>query len=427
MEDFPEIPGYKIQRLLGQGRLTNVYLGIKEDIDEKVVIKVLQAELMSEQKFGKRFLYEAVKAAKLEHPNIAKILDMGETGNHFYFAIEYFKESLKESITQKHTDPDANVDNDDDVLQVHSTADIDVDAVLSVFKQLAGALDYAHKAGAVHQDIRPGNIFFKEDDTPVLVDFFMAPLVPKSSTLKIKGAHLCIPQYASPEQALRRPPEPTSDIYSLGIVLYEMLTGTVPYNAEETIAIENQHVMEPIPKLEEEVSIFQPLLEKMMCKKLEERAQSGFEVVQFIDILKDSPEELRQETSKKEGEDFKLELDFTGTPGTKSSWQDNMPPLPEQSQTDFISESPREQTEFELDDHNAGGFQVEYGASDAVNDIPVPAPPEKDYLQPDLLQTPPKTDDSEESLDDLIVPGGGRKMKTTKPSRITRMMRLQEN
>ena len=159
--------------------------------------------------------------------------------------------------------------------------------LLDILKQLVWALDYAHKNLSTHKNIRPENIRFREDGTPILMDLFISNVLGADyrEALMAKGITFGSVHYGSPEQALKKPPDSKSDIYSLGVVFYEMLTGQVPYNAEEPVAIENQHIMEPVPQLPNHLKIYQPLLDRMMAKEKEARISAGIELVELIDEL----------------------------------------------------------------------------------------------------------------------------------------------
>ncbi|MCP5102539.1 MAG: serine/threonine protein kinase, partial [bacterium] len=294
MEPFPDIPGYTIEKRLGKGRLTNVYQAEKTDTGQMVVIKVLLPELIEAEndKFAKRFLYEARNASKLDHLNIGKILDVAESGGHYYFTRPYYPQSLRERIVNK------NLSVDMEETGFHD--------LLDILRQLFDALDYAQQEEAVHRDIRPENIHFTEDGTPLFTDFYMSELVKASESLKEKGITVSTPQYTSPEQVLRKTVDTGSDIYSLGVTIYEMLTNNVPYDGDVALAIENQHIMEPIPRLPGALSLFQPLIERMMAKAKEDRAQSGAELILLLEELSEKFSEASMETEM--GEEVELEL-----------------------------------------------------------------------------------------------------------------------
>lgn len=291
MDKFPDIPDYRIEKKLGRGRIVDVFLAVDQDTRETVILKVLLPELIEDEKFAKRFLYESRKAAKLEHPNIVEILDVGETPEHYYIVTEYFRGSLRDRLNELHPGMDLDFavtgNNVESGPQSQATDEIPAHEILDIFRQLFDALDYAHNEDAVHRDIRPENIFFREDGTPVLADFQVAELVRSSDVLRKMAVRPNMPHYTSPEQTLKKPVDRSSDIYSLGVTLFEVLTGHPPFDAAEVIAIEKMHVTEPVPRLPEQFSLFQPLIDRMMAKAKEERADNGAELILFMEELSD--------------------------------------------------------------------------------------------------------------------------------------------
>lgn len=312
MDKFPEIPGYEIEKKLGESRLTMVFQGIQEDLDRVVVVKVLNPVLMQDEAFAQRFMKEARNAINVVHPNIANILEAGKSGDIYYIVVENLPESLRDKINRQF---EINGGQSGQMEIERGSADFTMDAesktgegleglrLLDVLKQLVWALEYAHKNGSTHRNIRPENIRFREDGTPVLMDLFVSNVVGHNyrEALKAKGITFGSVYYESPEQALKKPADSKSDVYSLGVVLYEMLTGQVPYNAEEPVAVANQHIMEPVPQLPNHLKIYQPLLDRMMAKEKEARISAGIELVQLIDeVIRQLPAgSISQQTTPK--------------------------------------------------------------------------------------------------------------------------------
>ncbi|MDQ1351968.1 MAG: Protein kinase [Acidobacteriota bacterium] len=306
MDAFPGIPGYRIEKKLGQGRLTDAYLAIKEETEQKVVIKVLFPELVQveDEKFPKRFLYEARRAAKLDHPNIVKIFDVGETQDNYYFVMEYLHECLSARIANRDFPSGFESGREAGITKNAGITEGEVQEVLDIFRQFIDALDYASQEEIIHRDIRPENIFFRDEAgfiTPVIVDFCMQQVAAISTTVTEKGITLRDLHYTSPEAILKNSMDNTSDLYSLGIILFEMLTGRVPYEADDPVTLGNLHKTAPIPQLPAHLSRFQPLVERLLAKKKEERAQNSAELMLLIEELnEDLTPDLMEETGRDE-------------------------------------------------------------------------------------------------------------------------------
>lgn len=262
MNELPQIPGYRVIEKLGQGGMADVYLGVQKNLARKVAIKVLIPSLFRDTQFSKRFVKEAQTAAHLAHPNIITIHDIGKAGDSYYIVMEYLEESLSARIKRDGPLPPPEA--------------------LEIVKMIAGALDYAHKKGFIHRDIKPDNIMFRADGTVVLVDFGIARAMDSSTHLTRTGMSIGTPHYMSPEQCKGEKIDGRSDIYSLGVELYELLTGDVPYKAESTAGIIIKHIQEPVPRLPKNLSGYQALIDKMMAKDREMRAQSGAELIDYI-------------------------------------------------------------------------------------------------------------------------------------------------
>lgn len=304
MDTFPGIPGYRIEKKLGQGRLTDAYLAIKEETEQKVVIKVLFPELVQveDEKFPQRFLFEARRAAKLDHPNIAKILNVGETPDCYYFVMEYLQECLRTRIANRDLPSGFESGREGDTPRDAGINEGETQEVLDIFRQLFDALDYAYQEEIIHRDIRPENIFFRDEAgfiTPVIVDFCMQQVAAISNTLTENGLTIKDTHYSCPEAILKKSPDNTGDFYSLGVTLFEMLTGRVPYDADDPVTLENLHKTAPIPQLPAHLSRFQPLLDRLLAKTKEERAQNSAELILLIEELnEDLTPDLMEETSR---------------------------------------------------------------------------------------------------------------------------------
>lgn len=315
---FPVIPGYKIEKKLGAGRLATVYLGVQQDLDQQVAIKVLKPQLMENPKVKERFLKEAQTAANFTHANVAAILEAGESEGNYYTVTEYFPRSLKDKINAKTGKAPLVLSSADELAQMGGRGqELSGPAVLEIMTQVAQALVYAHKKGYIHQDITPNSIRIRDDGTVQVCGFFISRVLGDAQLLKREGISYTSAQYISPEQARRKKIDGRSDIYSLGVVFYEALTGTVPYDAEEAIAIENMHIMEPVPWLPDSLSQYQELLDRMMAKNLNERAANPEQLLRFLKELPYKMPEKRtpgQAPASATGSTPPVSLDITDIP-----------------------------------------------------------------------------------------------------------------
>ncbi|WP_101758302.1 serine/threonine-protein kinase [Oceanicoccus sp. KOV_DT_Chl] len=273
MADKPEIPGYKILEPLGEGGMAKVYLAIQENFQRKVAVKILSQRLLSDPSFGVRFLREARIVAQLSHQNIVPVFDVGQHGDCHYIAMELLRGGdLKQRLAKGMPLADC----------------------LEIVQQIASALHYASSKNFVHRDIKPENILFREDGSAVVSDFGIARSTESETNMTLTGTIIGTPSYMSPEQAQALTLDGRSDLYSLGIILFEMLTGNVPYTADSAISIGLKHITDPIPELPDEVADFQQIIDKALAKAPEERFQTGQE---FIDALNELEHDLQDGSS----------------------------------------------------------------------------------------------------------------------------------
>ena len=219
---------YRIEREIGRGGMAIVYLAYHQRLERPVALKVLFEHLRGDSEFVNRFLVEARAAARLDHPNIVAIHDAGQIGGIDYIAMEYVEgESLG------------------DILQRVGGA-LPLDFVFSAINQVADALDYAHRQGIIHRDIKPSNILIRPNGHALLTDFGIAR-AGGPSNITHAGVVLGTPEYMSPEQAQGREVDGRSDLYSLAIVAYHMLTGRTPYRGAAAQATLYAHIHQDLP------------------------------------------------------------------------------------------------------------------------------------------------------------------------------------
>ena len=259
------IPGYVIEKELGQGGMARVFLAKEEKLERYVALKVMALSPTQDDSMAKRFVREARTAAGLSHAGIVPVYDVGEHGGYFYIAMDYLPGGSLTGLIE--------------------TGALQSENALAIFSAIASALDYAHGKGFIHRDVKPDNILFREDGTPVLCDFGIARAVGSATRLTKTGMSVGTPHYMSPEQARGKPLDGRSDLYSLGVVLYEMLTGKVPFEAEDSVAVAIAHVQDPVPGLPGHLVKYQPLVDKLLAKDPDQRLQEGKEALTLVTAL----------------------------------------------------------------------------------------------------------------------------------------------
>src|ERR687891_1926310 len=220
---------YRIINQIGKGGMANVYKAYQPSVDRYVAIKVLPSQLAESREFATRFHQEARIIARLEHPHILPVFDYGESDGIAYFVMRYLEAgTLKDKMVAHRPLPLNEIDR--------------------IFTQLTDALSYAHGFGIVHRDLKPANALIDSRGNIFLTDFGIAKLLESASPrLTQTDAIMGPPAYISPEQAQAEKVDQRSDIYSLGIILYEMVTGRVPYTADTPLAVILKHVSDPLP------------------------------------------------------------------------------------------------------------------------------------------------------------------------------------
>jgi eukaryotic-like serine/threonine-protein kinase len=257
---------YRILRKLGSGGMANVYLAEDEDLGRRVAIKILNERYAHDDSFNERFRREAKSAAALSHPNIVSIYDRGEADGTPYIAMEVIEgRSLKELILTRGPLP--------------------IGQAIDYAKQILGALRFAHRHGIIHRDIKPHNILLGNENRLRVTDFGIARA--GASQMTEVGSIMGTAQYLSPEQARGAPVAAASDVYSLGIVLYEMLTGQVPFTGDTAVEIAMKHLNEapkPPSALRPEVTreLDQVIL-RALAKTPEDRYQTADELQEDLD------------------------------------------------------------------------------------------------------------------------------------------------
>ena len=212
---------YRVVRKLGTGGMANVYLAEDQELGRRVAIKMLDDRHAQDEQFVERFRREAKNAAGLSHPNIVSIYDRGEAEGTYYIAMEYLEgRTLKELLVARGPTP--------------------IPVAIDYARQILGGIGFAHRNGIVHRDVKPHNVVVAPDGRLKVTDFGIA----RSGTSQMTetGSIIGTAQYLSPEQARGAPVDQTSDLYSVGVVLYELLTGVVPFSGDTPVEIAMKHL-----------------------------------------------------------------------------------------------------------------------------------------------------------------------------------------
>ena len=264
MQPKIEIPGYKILRELGHGGMAHVYLAVQESFGRQVALKVLSPHLADDEQFSKRFLREARIVSQLHHPNIVTVFDAGKQGQYHYMSMEYIPgkdvKQLKDSISREEA--------------------------IRIVKDVASALDFVGKKGIVHRDVKPENIMIHQSDNRViLMDFGIAHGDDVTQGMTQTGKAIGTPHFMSPEQTKGLKVDHRSDIYSLGVVLFQLLAHHLPFDADSAVAVGIKHLTAPIPLLPGGLEIFQPIINHCLSKQPQHRYQKAAELIDALNNI----------------------------------------------------------------------------------------------------------------------------------------------
>jgi predicted Ser/Thr protein kinase len=263
--EFTNIGRYEIKKELGRGGMATVYHAFDTSFNREVAIKILPREFLHNPQFLDRFQREVKTIAQLEHPAIVPVYDVGEHEGIPYFVMRYMPGgSLSDMIKKGRFSPE-------------DTA--------RIVERLASALSYAHRKGVIHRDLKPDNILFNEDAYPFISDFGIAKISEAQTNLTGSGI-IGTPAYMSPEQATGDALDHRSDVYGLGVIVYQMLTGQQPYNADTPMGVAIKHVTDPVPDirliasdLPEELG---DVMKKVLAKNRDERYSSAVEFARAL-------------------------------------------------------------------------------------------------------------------------------------------------
>ncbi|MFL6619872.1 MAG: protein kinase domain-containing protein [Povalibacter sp.] len=260
------IRGHRFVRELAVGGNALVYLAESERAGDMVVLKVLNETAASGDPHAQfaRFLQEYELISRIRHPNVVRIYDLGIADDHAYIAMEYF--SLGD-------------------LRGHIASGLRPAEALSYLRQMAEALQIVHAVGVLHRDLKPGNIMMRADSSIALIDFGLAKHADMTVDITGTGEIFGTPYYMSPEQGHGRELDARSDLYSLGVIFYEMLTGKKPFLAANPMAVLYLHGNAPVPQLDTVHVTYQPLIDRLLAKEPDDRFVNAGELVRHIDQL----------------------------------------------------------------------------------------------------------------------------------------------
>ena len=237
---------YEVIRSIGEGGMANVYLGYDTILDRNVAIKVLRGDLSNDEKFVRRFQREALSASSLAHPNIVEMYDVGEDDGLYYIVMEYIEgKTLKQLLKKRGT--------------------LTLSEAIDIMSQLTDGMAHAHDSYIIHRDLKPQNIMIKDDGQIKITDFGIAMAL-NSTQLTQTNSVMGSVHYLPPEQASGKGCTIKSDIYSMGIIFYELLSGSLPFKGDNAVEIALKHMREPLPSLREENSAIPQSIENIVKK-----------------------------------------------------------------------------------------------------------------------------------------------------------------
>jgi class 3 adenylate cyclase len=258
------VDGYRLIRKLGEGGMSKVFLAEQLATQEHHVLKMLPIAPADDEigsDLMERFLQEFALVSQIDHPNVARIFNQGFTDAYAYISMEYFPGGDLRELIAKGLAPNVAV---------------------AILLQIGGALTAVHAQGIVHRDMKPDNVMIRGDGSLALADFGIAKQTNSEISRTKHGEVFGTPYYLAPEQALGLPVDQRTDIYSLGILFFEMLTGRRPFQADNAQALMYQHVNAPVPRLPMTLASYQPLVDKMMAKKKTDRFENANFLIEYV-------------------------------------------------------------------------------------------------------------------------------------------------
>ena len=268
---------YEIIKTIGEGGMANVYLANDTILDRKVAIKVLRGDLSNDEKFIRRFKREALSVSNLSHPHIVEVYDVGEEDGNYYIVMEYIEGKTLKQLLQKR-------------------GALTLNEVIDIMTQLTDGLAHAHEAYIIHRDIKPQNIMIEDNGLVKITDFGIAMAL-NSTQLTQTNSVMGSVHYLPPEQANGKGSTVKSDIYSLGILMYELLTGSVPFKGDTAVEIALKHMKEKIPSIRKQNPTIPQSVENIVLKATAKNPKNRYDNVR--DMYKDLQTALQRDNEKR--------------------------------------------------------------------------------------------------------------------------------
>jgi serine/threonine protein kinase/formylglycine-generating enzyme required for sulfatase activity len=357
---------YRIIERIGRGGMATVYKAYHAAMNREVAIKILPEEYATEDDFRTRFEREAQVVANLRHPFILPVFDYGEEDGIAYLVMPYIPTgTLKKYL--------------------HDHAPLDYDSIIRIMGYFADALDYAHKQGIIHRDIKPDNVLFDENGIPLLTDFGLTRMMEGGGSLTGTGV-IGTPAYMSPEQGQGKAIDHRSDIYSMGIILYEMVTGNVPFDADTPVAIIFKHVADPLPMPRDTRPDLSDKTQQVILKALAKEPEDRWDSCRaMIDAFAQAVRDIPAPPVEIPADDDDVQ------DGTMLGIQPKPTPLPDTS-TQFIGKDEDKHNEAHNMASNVPQETVPSQPVDMPVDAPLPAPTPTPPATPDAQEAPPPSE-----------------------------------
>ena len=272
---------YQIIKSIGEGGMANVYLAYDTILDRDVAVKVLRGDLANDEKFVRRFQREALNASSLSHPNIVEVYDVGDDNGQYFIVMEYIEgKNLKDLLKKR--------------------GKLTVSEVVDIMSQIADGLSVAHDSYIIHRDIKPQNIMILENGLIKITDFGIA-MAMNATQLTQTNSVMGSVHYLPPEQASGKGSTLKSDIYSMGILMYELLTGKLPYRGDNAVEIALKHLKEPLPSIREEIDDLPQSVENVILKSAAKNPKNRYnDAREMYEDLKTVLDDSRKDEDKVE-------------------------------------------------------------------------------------------------------------------------------